>query len=609
MHVPPVRTLGRLLAALACAVLETPAPAQFGPPDLLRVSVKAPATVAPGKIVQLQVVLNVKQSYHVQADTVKPPYIPAKVTVTAPKGFRVAAPAYPRGKMTKVGSDTLAVFEGAAVVRVPVTVPATATGAQKLTVKVSYQACDATSCFPPSDATATITLKIAASKTPAKRSAATPAAGSAGLVTEAPAPAGGLPPGYQMTKISGFVPADKFIAFLQAGSGSPGGMPGGDALTKLLTANLALALPIVFVVGLALNLTPCVYPIIPITISYFGGQASQSGRKPLVLALFYVLGMAVMYSVLGVVAGLSRGVFGAQLQNPWVLGFFALVMFALALSQFDRPDGRPIWEFQLPAALRNQSGPRSGIAGAVVMGLLVGVVAAPCVGPAVVALLQWVATQGNPFLGFLVFFTLSLGLGAPYVALASVSGSVKRLPRSGEWMVGVKHVFGVVMICMGFYYLQAIIDTIGPHAGTRTLIAVIALSGLWLLFVDKAGMQARFFRLFKRGLGIAAIAGAVALAVPAPAEKIRWQPLTDTSLTAAAADRKVVVIDFTAAWCAQCKELERYTFSDEKVGAAARDIVALRGDMTDTKSPAAQDWTRRYGITGLPTVVRLAPSG
>src|SRR5205807_1072964 len=122
-----------------------------------------------------------------------------------------------------------------------------------------------------------------------------------------------------------------------------------------------------------------------------------------------------------------------------------------ALSQFDRPNGMPIWEFQLPQGLRNKAQSRSGAIGAMLMGLMVGVVAAPCIGPAVVALLQWVGTQRSPVLGFLVFFTLALGLGSPYVALATASGSVKKLPRSGEWMIAVKHIFGVIMIWMGFY--------------------------------------------------------------------------------------------------------------------------------------------------------------
>src|SRR5205823_692451 len=138
--------------------------------------------------------------------------------------------------------------------------------------------------------------------------------------------------------------------------------------------------------------TPCVYPIIPITISYFGGQR-EAGQKPFTLALFYVLGMALMYSVLGVVAGLTGNLFGSQLQNPWVLAVFAGMMFALALSQFDRRDGTPIWEFQLPSGLRNKAQRKAGALGAILMGLMVGVVAAPCIGPAVIALLQFVGTQ------------------------------------------------------------------------------------------------------------------------------------------------------------------------------------------------------------------------
>lgn len=604
----PVRPVARLAAVLALLAVSGIAPvrAQFDQPRA-KVSVSSGGLLV-GKASRVIVLITVDPGFHIQADKPAPNYIATEVRVKAPKGYRVGKPAFPKPVIALAAGERIPVFEGKVPVVVPVVVPRGARGAQVFEVTVRYQACDAQSCFPPTDARVKAKLAIGkARKAEAQGQIAGTAAGAAptagsGTGEGTPSPV----PGYTMRKIAQFVPPDQFVRFLS--SGSIAADSGAGALDGLLrSGNLLVALPLVFLLGLALNLTPCVYPIIPITIGYFGSQANGSGRKPLTLALFYVLGMALMYSVLGVAAGLTGGLFGSQLQNPWVLASFAAIMFVLALSQFDRRDGRPIWELQLPSALRNRARSRSGVLGAMLMGLMVGVVAAPCVGPAVIALLQWVGSQRNPGLGFVVFFTLAVGLGLPYLFLATVSGSVRKLPRSGEWMVGVKHVFGVLMALMGFYYLQTLIDGVRPGLGAGVLAGAAALGGVYLLFLDRAGSRSRGFLAARRAIGLGALAAAVWLAWPAPAEVIRWQPYSDETLQRATADGKAVLVDFTAAWCAACKELEHQTFSHPRVGSAADGWVALRADMTDFAGPESLEWRRQYGIQGLPTVVRLVP--
>ena len=207
-------------------------------------------------------------------------------------------------------------------------------------------------------------------------------------------------------------------------------------------------LALLFVGGLALNLTPCVYPVIPLTLSFFAGQAQGQNRRVFRLALVYVLGMATTYSALGVAAALSGRLFGSALQSPWVLGFVAVVLVALALSMFG------LYDLRMPSALMQKAGARSGAAGAYAMGLLVGVVAAPCVGPFVLGLLAFVAARQQAGLGFLFFFVLSLGLGLPYLFLGAFSGSLARLPRAGMWMESVKKVFGWVLLAMAAYFLR-----------------------------------------------------------------------------------------------------------------------------------------------------------
>jgi len=618
------------LAALSIAVSAGACRAQG---EHVRLLASAPATVKDGTSFTLELTLRIAPGFHIQSNEPAQNYIATGVKVTGPAGLEFGRPKFPPATMEQAAGETIPVFGGDANVTVPVTVRKGVSGRQALRAAVSYQACDEGSCYPPSEVFSDVSVTVGAGgkagaghavEKPAKPSPSDPKsvepepadgadpAATTGAPTggHAEAPSGAQPdagsfPGYRIDKIAEFVGPEEFVGFLQTGKRA--GQDVG-AVGRLLDAgNLLVALPLIFLLGLALNLTPCVYPIIPITISYFGAQARTDGPKPAVLAVFYVLGMALMYSALGVAAGLTGDLFGAQLQNPWVLLTFALVMFGLALSQFDRPDGRPIWEFQLPGFLRNRAQSRSGVLGAVMMGLMVGVVAAPCIGPAVIALLQWVGTQRDPVLGFAVFFTLALGLGAPYIILATVSGSVKAMPRAGEWMVGVKHIFGAVLIWMGVYYLQTPLALINQAAPRALLVTTSAMIALYLLFVDRSGANLRAFVWLRRSLGIVAAALTVWLLSPAPPERIRWQPYTDEALSQAMLERRPIGVDFTADWCAACKELEHKTFSDAAVGRAAGRFTALRADMTNFGGAQGKQWQRRYGIKGLPTVVRLEP--
>ncbi|MCK4775549.1 MAG: sulfite exporter TauE/SafE family protein, partial [Candidatus Krumholzibacteria bacterium] len=228
-----------------------------------------------------------------------------------------------------------------------------------------------------------------------------------------------------------------------------------------------VAFLIVFLGGLALNLTPCVYPIIPITVSYFGGQASGSKGNTLILALLYLVGMAAMYSTLGVIAALTGSILGSALQNPLVTAVVAGVMVLLALSMFG------LYEIRIPARLSSVAGTaKKGYAGAFLMGLTVGIVAAPCIGPFVLGLLTFVGEKGDPMMGFAIFLTLSLGLGLPYVFLAVASGSISKLPRSGEWMEWVRKLFGVLLLAMAVYFLDPVLPETAYYILFGGLLAV-----------------------------------------------------------------------------------------------------------------------------------------
>ncbi|MGC1340338.1 MAG: cytochrome c biogenesis protein CcdA, partial [Candidatus Binataceae bacterium] len=201
----------------------------------------------------------------------------------------------------------------------------------------------------------------------------------------------------------------------------------------------------VFLGGIALNLTPCVYPLIGVTVAYFGNQGGGH-RRVLALAILFVLGIAVMFSAVGVAVAMSGGLFGAALQNPYVLSLLAAMLIVLALSSFG------MFSLQPPQWMLQRAGiARPGYAGAALMGLGMGVVAAPCIGPFVLGLLLMVERSASPVFGFALFFTLAIGLGFPYIFLALAAGSIRKLPRSGEWLAWVEQLFGFVLIGLALY--------------------------------------------------------------------------------------------------------------------------------------------------------------
>ncbi len=360
----------------------------------------------------------------------------------------------------------------------------------------------------------------------------------------------------------------------------------------------------IFLGGMALNLTPCVYPLIPITVSYFGGRSGQ-GRGSLVgHGLLYLLGLALTNSILGVVAALTGGLMGAMLQNPVVLLAVAALLVAFASSLFG------LWELRLPSGLtRAASKSYTGYFGTFFMGLTLGVVAAPCLGPFVLGLLTWVAGLGSPWLGFLVFFTLSLGLGLPLFVLAVFSGRIEKLPRSGEWMLWVRKLMGWVLVGMAAYFVRPLLP---PPLDTLALAAVALAAGLQLGFLDRSRAEFTAFAPIKAAVGIGALVLATFLigswAMRGPG--VYWQPYSAELLARAAAEGKPVVIDFSAAWCTPCRELDEKTFHDPAVvQKAGREVVMVKVDLTKSGDPGHERLLAAYGVKGVPTLVFLDPAG
>ncbi|MFN7987234.1 MAG: cytochrome c biogenesis protein CcdA [Thermoanaerobaculia bacterium] len=569
--------LSRALAAAAAALaLAAPALA-LGPdapsPVSLRVAADAEKIVA-GQPFRLAVVATVAPGWHVNANKPLEDWLIPTVAAVAPaEGLTLGAPVYPPHQEKKLpfSDKPLALYEGETVILLEGKAdPGAAPGPRTLRATLDFQPCNDAQCLAPSQAEATLAVDVAPAGT-----AVAPA--NAALFPLAGARDGGTAP--PPTTVPGDAPA-------------PGPFAGHS---------LPAILGLVFLAGLALNLTPCVYPLIPITVGFFSRQSEGRTSRTFGLALAYVLGMSVTYSALGVFAALSGSLFGSWLQKPAVLVVIALVVLALALSMFG------LYEIQAPHFITDRTGSKGGVLGALTMGLFVGFVAAPCIGPFVLSLLTYVAQQGSAPLGFGLFFTLAMGLGLPYLVLGTVSGSLKAMPRSGEWMIAIRKVFGFVLVSLAAWFLRPLLpERVFDWAVALPLLA----GGAWFLFLEKAGSALGWFRAVKVAIGIALLAAAVPFLLPAKkGEALAFRPYSDAALAEAAAAGKPVVIDFFADWCLPCKELEKFTFTDAGVRKALDGWVLLKADLTKTASPEVAALRTKWNIQGVPTMVFLGPDG
>jgi thiol:disulfide interchange protein DsbD len=280
-----------------------------------------------------------------------------------------------------------------------------------------------------------------------------------------------------------------------------------------------------------------------------------------------------------------------------------LILIALALSMFG------LYDIRIPQSIASFSGKnRQGYVGTALMGLTVGFIAAPCIGPFVLGLLVYVGQIGSAFMGFLMFFILSMGLGFPYIFLAIFSGSIGKLPRSGEWMEGVKIVFGFVMLGLAIYFAQPLMS-VKVYEIVFPLFLILA--GFYLIVIDRKAINASVYTRIKYVIAIGSVvAGSMNLQFKQEqpfAGKLEWQNLSsqhqiDSSISKAG---KPTIIDFYADWCAQCKELDKYTYTDPKVIELSKNFNNIKVDLTKEN----EEVTNKFKILGLPVVSFLDKNG
>ena len=367
----------------------------------------------------------------------------------------------------------------------------------------------------------------------------------------------------------------------------------------------------VFLGGLGLNLTPCVFPMIPITVSFFGGRAGGAKSQLIIHSSVYLLGLVLTYTILGAFVSLSGRMLGEALTSPWVTGGASLIILIMASSMFG------LWEIRMPASLnRLAATDRAGLLGSLIMGLTVGILAAPCVGPFVVGLMTHVARVGEIGYGLLLFALLSLGLGLPLSVLAVFSGALANLPRAGDWMLWVRKLFGVILVIMAVYVSETLL---GPGIYPWVMAAVALVGAVYLAFVDKSGQGG--FKMVKRLGALALVLGVGVyfwMATPAlrnlvvggsEGSHIAWQKFSPEILKQAAADGKPVMIDFYADWCAPCKRMEADTFPDKRVVDGLEGFVTLKADVTNGASDELKPYAQQWGIRGVPSLIFLDRSG
>ncbi len=400
-----------------------------------------------------------------------------------------------------------------------------------------------------------------------------------------------------------------------------GGSSKFDVASQIESKGLFLTYLAVFLAGILLSFTPCVFPMIPITLSVIGARGEKNPVKGFGLSLIYVFGMAMTYAVLGVVAASSGALFGSLFQSVWFVLGMVTVFTALALGMFG------LYELQVPPALasRLQSvGGGGGWVGIFLMGIVAGLVASPCVGPVLVGLLVYIAQTGSAILGFTLLFTLAMGIGVLFLVIGTFSGLLTTLPGAGTWMEEVKQFFGWLLLGVALYFAAPILPEKVMIPASGFLMLLMGTTSLGLFDPLKPGARVahrikKAIALLITAAGLVLLIGSLALPLlPLPmmgtvsgsaaTESIVWVEDYEEGISRAEAEGLPVMIDFTADWCAACQELEHLTYSAPAVVAESKRFVSIQVDATRS-TDRIKVLKDRYGVFGLPTIIWVDSDG
>jgi len=405
--------------------------------------------------------------------------------------------------------------------------------------------------------------------------------------------------------------------------------PAGRIESALQSGNLVVVAGVFVLAGLLLSFTPCVLPMVPILSSIIVGQGAPVSRaRGFALAASYCLGMALVYTAFGVVAGLLGEGLAASMQNPWVLGAFASLLALLSLSMFG------FYELQMPGFVQNKVSEASGrlsggkFAGVFAMGGMSALIVGPCVAAPLAGALVYISRTHDVVIGGVALFSLACGMSAPLLLVGLSAGSL--LPRTGAWMERVKHVFGVLLLAVALWLVSPVLPAWALMSLTGALLTVSAVylgafdrlrdgaSGMTHLFKGVGIVMAlvggaQFIGALSGGRDtlqplahLASRGGAPVAEAEGPAFK-RVSTVAELEQAIAAAGRPVM-LDFYADWCVSCKEYERFVFSDQQVQRRLGEFTLLQVDVT-ANNVHDKTLLKRFGLFGPPGIVFFHSDG
>jgi thiol:disulfide interchange protein DsbD len=598
-------SLAAFVLAVLCASTAAAQFGDFGGQDQEILTTREYVSVEqarPGDSVWLAVRLHLADGWHVNSAAPLQDYlIPTRLELAPSSASKVGEIVYPKGSKIPLQGEDMSVYESGATIFVPVIISSEATlGPLEFSGVLDFQGCDSRMCIAPDERHLTWQVQVAADRSePAHPDV------FAAVTT---------PPSNSQWKLDASTAKATATNDLER------------LVAKYGIWGYALTLLLAFATGLLLSFSPCTYPMIPITVSVFAGQARGMARG-FMLSQLYVLTMAVIYGIMGAIVASVGGVFGAWLAHPVVVGVIVAIFVIFALSMFG------LYELQVPAALRNRmAGAQGGggVGGAIVLGAVAALVVSPCVGPFVAGILLYIATTGSAFMGFLVLFSFALGLGTLFIIIGTFSSAIQALPNAGVWMESVKRFFGFVLLLMALYFLRTLIST----ELTALLAGLLFLgAGVFGGGFDRLTGDAKFFPRLKKAfgvlctlIGIYLLAGylitsgliwpPVHLATGGTAsvgheEKIDWVTDLDKGLAAAQSSNRPVLIDTWATWCANCHKLDRSTWSDDAVAAEAKRFVPMKLQLEKGDSPETKRFLALFGLKqySLPTIILIDSQG
>ena len=574
-----IRHLKTLIAALALIALALSAELlaqDDGPGEAPVVPVKGAwnsSAIPVGGEAELAVVFDVPKGHHITDVEYELFFVHPPDTL----GLRFGKPKFPAG----IAYREERAYRGKTVVRVPVTATTEAIpGTYSLPIDIGYQICQEFGqevCFLPAERTITVTTNVV----------------DAGVTV--------LPENQDIFG-AGEVQAQKSGGSLE------------ERLTRALEKGSWMAFLIAFIGGILASFTPCVYPVIPITIGYIGGSSGGKPMRGLGLSAIFSLGIAIVYSSLGLFAAATGTLFGSISGSPIVSIVVAGVFALMGISMLG------VFDIALPSALQTAmsgSSSRRGLFGPLLLGMVSGLVMAPCVGPIIVALLAWVAKTGNLFYGWALLFVFSFGLGLLFLVIGTFSGAIQALPRAGAWMEAVKKGFGWILLAGALYMLRL---TIPEPWYTGAWAALLIIASVFVGAFDSLTEETTSGRRLWKAIALMVfLMGAISLFKalgPAGVQgdfgsktEMTWLINTEEEAVAQARDEgRPLLVDVYADWCVACVELDEKTYSTDRVASRVGDFVRLKLDFTK-ESAWVKEMKQKYKITGMPTVILYDPTG